>query len=52
MRSPPYPDKENRFIYFVGRECTLSDKVGESGIRVGGGVRFLDIMQLQERQYI
>ena len=46
MRSPPHPDKENLFIYNA-----LSDKVGENGIRVGGGVRFLD-MQLQERQYI
>ena len=23
MRSPPHPDKENLFIYFVGGECTF-----------------------------
>ena len=50
MRSPPYPDKENLFIFLLLVNA-LSDKVGENGIRVGGGVRFLD-MQLQERQYV
>ena len=29
----------------------LSDKAGENGTRLVGGVRFLD-MQLQERRYI
>ena len=23
MRIPPYPDKKNIFVYFVGRECTF-----------------------------
>ena len=39
------------FHFFLSVVNALSDKVGENGIRLGGGVRFLD-MQLQERQYI
>ena len=39
------------FSFILSVVNALSDKVGENGIRVGGGVRFLD-MQLQERQYI
>ena len=49
MRSPPYPDKKKSFI--LSAVNALLDKAGENGLRLVGGVRFLD-MQLQECQYI
>ena len=39
------------FSFVLSVVDALSDKVGEKGIQLGGGVRFLD-MPLEERQYI